>query len=327
MEDKKENSNIENNNNDNSQNMSTEEKTLAEYGYLTKINGEIFNPEEVSILIGDPMTREITQLINFLCENYPIEAISYCLQRCYYRTFSKSSILDKIIKYLLNKYEESEFIINELLFAYKDNQLTAKITSVSQFNSINNYENRQLTKLVFYDPSIEGVDVKKMNFNEIFIEIDEIFIDNNDMLLKDKKINNDDNIISLNENEEQANFLCEKHHLFKRFCRRGNNIYVYNFIGFETVKILRKKKKGKKNDEEKDYDNSFAVFNCEQNNCFAKYRYNFNSNKFTEIKPHNDCEHIIDKNSPGYYKQNIDILNEKIHITDIQLVRTGKSIL
>ena len=65
MEDKKEDSNIENNNNDNS-NMSSEERTLAEYGYLTKINGEIFNPDEVSILIGDPMTREITQIINFL---------------------------------------------------------------------------------------------------------------------------------------------------------------------------------------------------------------------------------------------------------------------
>ena len=326
MEDKKEDSNIENSNNDNSQNMSTEEKTLAEYGYLTKINGEIFNPEEVSILIGDPMTREITQIINFLCENYPIEAISYCLQRCYFSTFSKSSLLDKIIKYLLTKYEESEFMINDLLFAYKDNQLKAKITSVNQFNSIDNYENRQLTKLVFYDHSSEGVDVKKMSFNEIFIEIDEIYIENNNDNLY-KKVENENNIISLNENEDQANFLGDKHHLFKRFCRRGNNIYVFNFIGFETVKIPRKKKKNKKNNEEKDYDNSFAVFICEQNNCFAKYRYNFNSNKLTEVKPHRDCAHIIDKNAPSYYKQNIDILNEKVHITDIQLVRTGKNAL
>ena len=324
MEDKKEDSNIENNNNDNS-NMSTEERTLAEYGYLTKINGEIFNPDEVSILIGDPMTREITQIINFLCENYPIEAISYCLQRCYFSTFSKSSLLDRIIKYLLTKYEESEFMINELLFAYKDNQLKANITSVNQFNSINNYENRQLTKLVFYDPSNEGVDVKKMNFNEIFIEIDENFIENNENFLKK---NNNNNLISLNENEDQANFLCEKHHLFKRFCRRGNNIYVYNFIGFENVKILRKKKKSKKNNEEKDYDYSFAVFICEQDDCHAKYRYNFSSNKFTEVKPHHkDCNHIMGKNNPSYYKQNIDILNEKTHITDIQLVRTGKTFL
>ena len=164
-----------------------------------------------------------------------------------------------------------------------------------------------------------------MSFNEIFIEIDEIFIENNKDNLY-KKMENENNIISLNENEDQANFLGDKHHLFKRFCRRGNNIYVFNFIGFETVK-LRKKQKNKKKDEEKEYDNSFAVFICEQNNCYAKYRYNFNSNRLTEIKPHRDCAHIIDKNAPSYYKQNIDILNEKVHITDIQLVRTGKNAL
>lgn len=323
MEEKKEDSNSINNNNDNSQNMSLslEEKNIAEYGYLTKINGEIFNPEEVSILIGDPMTREITQIINFLCESYPIEAISYCLQRCFYSTFSKTSLLDKIIKYLLTKYHESEYIINELLFAYKDNILKAKITSVNQFNSINNNEKRQLTKLVFYDPSKDGIGVKKFYFNEIYIEIDEIFIDDKENYLE--KSNNSINI-SLNENEDQANFLGEKHHLFKRFSRRGDSIYVYNFIGFENVKILRKKKKSKKN-EENMYDNSLAIFICEQEDCKARYRYNFNSNKLIEEKGHNNCSHEIKENVPNYYKQNLDILKEKRHITDIQLVRTGKA--
>ena len=151
MEEKKEDSISENNINPNFRNI--EEKTLFINGYLAKINGELFNPEEVSILIGDPMTREITQIINYLCEEYPIEAISYCLQRCFYNTFSKTSLLDKTIKYLLNKYKEAEFIINDLLFAFKDNQLNAKITSVNHFNELNNYENRQLTKIVFYDPS------------------------------------------------------------------------------------------------------------------------------------------------------------------------------
>lgn len=326
MEDKKEDYNSESNNNENSQNISTEEKTLQEFGYLTKINGEIFNPEEVSILTGDPMTREITQIINFLCESYPLEAISYCLQRCFYNTFSKTSLLDKIIKYLLTKYKDSEFIINDLLFAYKDNILTAKITSVNQFNSINNYENRQLTKLVFYDPSKEGVDFRKNNMNEIFIEIDEIFIEDNDEYLKNNNDNNC-NIISLNENEDQANFLCEKHHLFKRFCRRGDNIYVFDFIGFEKVKILRRNKKNKKNSEDNMYDNSLAVFICEQEGCKATYRYNFNSNKFTEEKAHSNINHVIKENVPHYYKQNINILKEKMHITDIQLVRTGKAFL
>lgn len=324
MEDKKDEYNLEKINNENSQNSTSDEKTLAEYGYLTKINGEIFNPEEVLILIGDPMTREITQIINFLCESYPIEAISYCLQRCFYSTFSKSSLLDKIMKYLLTKYEESEFLINELLFAYKENQLSPKITSVNQFNSIDNYENRQLTKLVFYDPSKEGVDIKKMNFNEIFIEIDEIFIGDDNLFKKNYVY---DNIISLSENETQANFLCEKHHLFKRFCRRGNNIYVYDFIGFEKIKILRRKKKSKKNSAEDNYDSSFAIFICEQKGCNARYRYNFASNRFTELKSHDEISHKIDQDAPSYYKQNIDILKEKPHITDIQLVRTGKMFL
>lgn len=328
MEDKREENNSDGN--ENSENISTEEKTLAEYGYLTKINGEIFNPEEVQILIGDPMTREITQIINFLCESYPIEAISYCLQRCYYNTFSKTSLLDKIIKYLLTKYPDGEFIINDLLFAYKDNHLTAKITSVNQFNSIDNYENRQLTKLVFYDSSKEGVDVKKLNFNEIFIEIDEIFIEDININNLIKTINDSNsNIISLDENEDQANFLCDKHHLFKRFCKRGNSIYVYNFIGFEKVKVLRKKKKGKKNNEEidSDNDNSVAVFICDQNNCKSKYKYNFSSNRFTEVVPHDNMCHDIIDNVPSYYKKNIDLLKEKPHITDIQLVRTGKALL
>ena len=325
MEDKKEDSNSESNNNENSH-ISTEEKTLQEYGYVTKINGEIFNPEEVSILTGDPMIREITQIINFLCESYPLEAISYCLQRCFYNTFSKTSLLDKIIKYLLTKYKDSEFIINDLLFAYKDNVLTAKITSVNQFNSINNYENRQLTKLVFYDPSKDGVELRKNHMNEIFIEIEEIFIDENDGYLKNNNENNS-NIISLNENEDQANFLCDKHHLFKRFCRRNDNIFVFNFIGFEKVKILRRNKKNKKNSGQNMYDNSLAVFICEQEGCKAIYRYNFNSNKFTEERSHSDIKHVIKENAPHYYKQNVEILKEKMHITDIQLVRTGKAFL
>ena len=301
-----------------------EEKTLESNGYLAKINGEIFNPDEVSILVGDPMTREITQIIYYLCQAYPIEAISYCLQRCFYNTFSKTSLLDKTIKYLLTKYKEGENIITDLLFAYKDNQLNAKITNVNHFNEINNEDNRQLTKLVFYDPSKDGVDAKKFNFNEIFIEIEEKYILNNDNY--SEKINgNNCDIISLDENEDQANFLCDKHHLFKRFSKRGNSIYIYNFIGFEKVKIIRRRKKYNRNNNEDIYDNSYAVFICEQKGCNSKYRYNFNSNKLTPVIEHNnDCEHIIDENAPYYYKQNIDILNEKPYITDIQLVRIGK---
>ena len=325
MEDKKEDSNSESHKNDNSENISSEDKTFKELGYLAKINENIFNPNEVSILTGDLKTREITQLVNFLCESYPLEAISYCLQRCYLNTFSKTSLLDKIIKYLLTKYEDSELIINHLLFAYKDNQLAANIINVDKFNSIKDNEGRQLTKLVFYDASKDSVGLRKFNMNEIFIEIDEIYIVDDDNMLKD--INNGkDNIISLKETEDQANFLCEMHHLYKRFCKRGQNIFVFNFIGFETVKILRKKKKSNKKEEDS-YDNSFAIFTCEQEGCKGRYKYNFNSNKFTEVVPHGDFNHKINENVPEYYKQNIDILKEKTHITDIQLVRKGKMFL
>ena len=201
MEDIKQDNNNEKINSEESKNMSNEDKNLAEYGYIVKINGELFNPEVVSILIGDPMTREITQIINFLCESYPLEAISYCIQRCYYNTFSKTSLLDKIMKYLLTKYPEGELIINNLLFAYKDNHLTAKITNVDQFNSANNDGERQLTKLVFYDPSKEGVEVKKLNYNEIFIEIDDIYIKDKDEDKDDYKNIDDNNVIYLYEYE------------------------------------------------------------------------------------------------------------------------------
>ena len=114
-------------------------------------------------------TREIIQFVHFLCDSYPLEGISYCLQRCYNNNFSKSSLLDKIIKYLLNKYKDSELIINNLVFAYKDNQLNADITSYNKFNSINNDEEKHLTKLVFYDSSNDGVGYGRFDMNEIFI--------------------------------------------------------------------------------------------------------------------------------------------------------------
>ena len=325
MEKREENDDKENNSNINLK--TEEEKLLADYGYVTKINGEIINPEEVSILVGDDMTREITQIMHFLCENYPIEAISYCLTRCFYSTFSKTSLLDKTIKYLLTKYKDSEDIINDLLLAYEDNKLLPKITNFKTFQNLRDEDNRQLTKLVFYDPSAEGVEVKRLTFNEIFVEIDEIYIEQDD--IEEKEIN-EDNIISLEETEEQKSFLGDKHHLFKRFCRRNNNIFVYDFIGFKNEKIKKKTRIGKKHKkEEKEYDSSSAIFVCEQEGCAAKYKYSFYSNKFTEVICHTNCEHKINQNQnlPSYYEQNINLLKEKKHITDVQLVRKGKDSL
>ena len=312
MEEKEDEKNKEINNNENNENA-----ILEENGYIAKINEEIFNPQEVSIIIGDSMTREITQLIQYLCESYPFEAIDYCLKRCYYKSFSKTSLLDKTIKYLLDKYknkENSDFLIYNLIFKYKENKLHPKLSSVNQFNLVNNNENKQMTKIVYYDQSKEDVSYKNTQ-NEIFIEIDKNYIDlpiiKNDLIpLKEK------------ENENIEIFLCEKHHLYKRFCRKNKFIYIYNFYNYEKAYINKKKnKKNMENEnEEENNDKLEAIFICEEENCNAKFKYNFSTNRFSEIKPHINIEHDIIKNAPSYYDENIKVLMEKPYITDIQLV-------
>lgn len=304
----------ENNTNTNSQNMSSENSLMEENGIIAKINGDIFNPEEVSLLEGDEMTREITQLFQFLCESYPLEAIDYCLKRCYYKGFSKTSLLDKIIKYLLDKYqkkgnsENSESLIIDLFLAYKDNKLLPKLKNISQIKSSLENENKKMTKIVFLDQSKEDVYYKNPQ-NEIFIEIGRCCVK--------------DCIIPLKESEDIEIFLCERHHLYKRFCRRGEFIYVYNFNKYEKIKNKIKSKKQKKNVNENDIENNNkyeAIFTCEQKGCNAKYKYNLNNNKFNEIIPHTDIGHDEDETSPSYYQENINLLIEKPYITDIQMV-------
>ena len=294
------------NTNINSQNISTDNTFLEENGFIAKINGDIFNPEEVSLIEGDSMIREITQLIQFLFESYPFESIEYCLKRCFYKGFSKTSFLDKTIKYILDKYkknEDSENLIIELFHAYKDNILLPKISNINQFNSSSENE-KKLTKIVFFDQSKQDVYYKNFQ-NEIFIEIDNAYVGNY--------------IIPLKESEDVEIFLCEKHHLFKRFCRRGEFIYVYDFVKYEKIKNEIKKKKKKKNNEDIE-DKYEAIFKCEQNGCNAKYKYNFNNNKFSEIIPHSEIDHDENENAPSYYQENINLLIEKPHITDIQMV-------
>ena len=309
MEDKKNDKMSEINTNLNSQIDSTDQ-IIEELGYISKINGELFNPEEVNVLSGDSMTREITQLIQFLCESYPFEAIDYCLKRCFYKSFSKTSLLDKIIKYLLDKYkknENSENLIIDLFYAYKDNILLPKISNVNQFNASKDAENKQLTKIVFYDQSKDDVYYKN-NQNEIFIEISKCLIKDNNNIF-----------IPLEECEEVEIFLCEKRHLFKRFCKRNNYIYVYDFCKYE--KIDKKKKNKKKNNNNLENNDKFeAIFKCEQEGCNAKYKYNFNTNKFIQILPHSEVEHVDKEDAPSYYQENINLLIENPYITDIQIV-------
>ena len=136
-------------------------------------------------------------------------------------------------------------------------------------------------------------------------------------------------------------FLGENTHLFKRFCKRKDTIYVFNFMGFENKKIEKKpnkkKKRGKqkekkeenneeKKEEEKEKEkeqiDSIAIFKCDNEGCNAIYSYNFTSNRFTKREPHDDeVKHEIKEDVPEYYKQNIKLLQEKTYITDIQLVR------
>jgi hypothetical protein len=104
----------------------------------------------------------------------------------------------------------------------------------------------------------------------------------------------------------------------------NNKVTIENILNLREFENQKKKKKSKKNIEENNYDSSCAVFYCEQKGCNSKYRYNFVSNRFLEVSPHSSCFHNIKENPPFYYKQNIDLLNEKKHITDIQLVRIGK---
>ena len=340
QENQVQNNSIEENlNNNNEQILTSKEKLIEEFGFYANINGEDFDPREVSILSGDEKNREITQLIKFLFDSYPIEAITYVLQRCYFNTFSRTSVLDKIIKYLLEKYNRigEETIIN-LICSYKENQLNINISTVKEFNDKNNLnfgnDKLQMTKLVFYDYSKEGVEFKKFNMNEIFIEIDSKYINKNNLIEeeeeKDKNVINKEGL-SLEENLAQATFLGENHHLFKRFCRRNGNIYVFNFIGFENRKIVRKPNKKKKykkeeNDKDKEKDKelneSIAIFKCENEGCSGVYCYNFNSNRFRKRDPHSDVVHEIKNDEiPGYYQQNIELLKEKTYITDIQLVR------
>ena len=206
-----------NNNNVNDQNIPLKELFIAKYGFYANINGEDFDPREVSVLSGDEKNREITQIIKFLCDSYPIEAITYCLRRCYYNTFSHTSILDKIIKYLLDKFKDNgEDTIMNLIYSYKDNILNnIDITTVQDFNAKNqnNFGNNYLsmTKLVFYDYSKEGVEYKKFNLNEIFIEIDSKYIKDNDNIFNEEEKKEG---LSLEENDEQVMFLGDKHHLF-----------------------------------------------------------------------------------------------------------------
>ena len=49
--------------------------------------------------------------------------------------------------------------------------------------------------------------------------------------------------------------------------------------------------------------------------------YNFASNAFRILEPHNECDHNIKEVAPSYYSENIQLLKDKSYITDIQLVR------
>ena len=315
--------------NNNNQELSLKEKLIEDYGFYANINGEDFDPREVLVLSGDEKSREITQLIKFIYDSYPIEAINYTFKRCYLNGFSRNSILDKMIKYLINKYhvkKDFEDFITNLVISIRDNMLNIDISTVNDFNKKNEEYSGDnilhMTKLVFYDYSKEGVEFKRFSINEIFIEIDSKYIKNED----NYKIKENEGL-TLEENNDQATtFLGERHHLFKRFCRRKGNIYVFNFVGFENKKIKRKpNKKNKKNIGNKDeYDASNAIFKCENKSCKAVYTYNFSSNIFNKKKSHRNIFHETRKYAPAYYLQNFEILKEKIYITDIQLVKVDK---
>ena len=100
------------------QDLTLGEELLIDYDFYANIKWEDFDPEEVSVLLGDEGDKEIIQIMKFLFDSYPIKAIYYCLKRSY-KAYSSSSLLDKTIKYLLDKYEDKgEIIINNLVKSY-----------------------------------------------------------------------------------------------------------------------------------------------------------------------------------------------------------------
>ena len=198
-----------------------------------------------------------------------------------------------------------------MIKSYNDNILNINISSVKDFN--NNCSNLNMTKLIFYDYSMEKVDFKKMN--EIFIEIDSKYI--NGINLKEEE--NDKEEFSPEKKSLKQKFLGNKRHLFTRFIRRNGIIYIFNFIGFEK-EITNGKKKNKNG---KKFFTSLAYFQCENERCKAVYTYSFKSNKFIEKKCHSENPHNIIKDVPEYYKQNINLFREKKYITDIQLIRVN----
>ena len=83
------------NNNYNNQELSLKEKLIEDYEFYANINGEDFDPREVSVLSDDEKSREITQLIKLIYDSYPIEAIYYVYRRCFYKAFSLNQFLIK----------------------------------------------------------------------------------------------------------------------------------------------------------------------------------------------------------------------------------------
>ena len=58
----------------NIQELPLKDQLIKEYGFYANINGEDFDPREVTVLSGDEKNREITQIIKFLFDSYPVEA-------------------------------------------------------------------------------------------------------------------------------------------------------------------------------------------------------------------------------------------------------------
>ena len=315
------NNNEKNNNDNNPNNDQDTEKT-----FMISINNEQFNPEEISVLCDNPMKNEITQLIQFLLISYPYEALTYCLNRCFNNTFSRNSQLDQILNYLLKKYKEpGENEINNILLSFNNDTIDCNIMNVSEFDVLANLEQNQRfsTAIKFVDNTKDNntTDIIKYVQNEIFVPLHEKDIKDE----INKKNDNEQNLLNVNGTEQIETFLCDNHELYKRFCVRDNKIYIFNFIGFSKIieRKKHKKKYGKKKNENEIYFKVDAIFECEEEKCGARYKYNFNSNKFTEIIEHDenvDHRQEFDANSPFYYKEIVKLLSEKDYITDVQLV-------
>lgn len=243
------------------------------------INEEKFDPNNVFIFNGPNSKNEITQLMHFLLNEYPFQAITYCIQRCYKNSFSKTSQLDKIIKYILDRYkDEGEEEIQKIVMSYSSNSLEeiGDLTDVKRFEKdrFEDYQGeKEMTRVVFSDGTKNGrLLFKKMGQNEIFMEINQNDLNNFSPIKKDNnnEINKgNDNQRGINKNKGNKIINDEEDEEMRNdniIINNDNNIIIQNDNNNIIVQNDNDNNiiiNNKEDDESKDENRSKKDYSCQ----------------------------------------------------------------